>query len=156
MTAAPSGRQARLPRDPGAARPPSLLQERDRRISELLAAGHTVEHIVEIGRYQQTWKPTHVAAVLRSRGLPPPRLEPLRAAEIIAIELPARQVDVLRLMCMALDDEQIAGRLRISKNTVKSHVKAVLRTMGARDRLHAVVMVLCGAVRINLKEEHRA
>lgn len=132
----------------------TLLRERERRISDLLAAGHSVEHIIEIGRYQRSWDPGHVSAVLRARGLPPPppRLVPLRASEIVEVNLAPRQADVLRLMCYALDNATIGKRLGIRENTVKQHVSRILQILPARDRLHAVVLVLTGAVRINLQE----
>jgi DNA-binding NarL/FixJ family response regulator len=41
-----------------------------------------------------------------------------------------------------LDNQRIAQRLFISTDTVKSHVRAILRKLGARDRAHAVAMVL--------------
>ncbi|PZA21331.1 response regulator transcription factor, partial [Modestobacter versicolor] len=37
---------------------------------------------------------------------------------------------------------QIGKNLFISEDTVKSHVKAILRKLGARDRAHAVSLVL--------------
>ena len=49
-------------------------------------------------------------------------------------------------------NRQIGKNLFISEDTVKSHVKAILRKLGARDRAHAVSLVLssrngctCGA-----------
>ena len=36
----------------------------------------------------------------------------------------------------------IGRNLFISEDTVKSHVKAILRKLGARDRAHAVSLVL--------------
>ncbi|HEV7906619.1 MAG TPA: helix-turn-helix transcriptional regulator, partial [Pseudonocardiaceae bacterium] len=41
-----------------------------------------------------------------------------------------------------LDNQRIAQRLFISTDTVKSHVKAILRKLGARDRTHALALVL--------------
>ena len=39
-------------------------------------------------------------------------------------------------------NRQIGRNLFISEDTVKSHVKAILRKLGARDRAHAVSLVL--------------
>ena len=41
-----------------------------------------------------------------------------------------------------LDNKRIAERLCISEDTVKSHVKAIFRKLGARDRAHAVALAL--------------
>jgi hypothetical protein len=45
-------------------------------------------------------------------------------------------------MLAGLDNKSIAERLCISEDTVKSHVKAIFRKLGARDRAHAVTLAL--------------
>jgi hypothetical protein len=45
-------------------------------------------------------------------------------------------------MVAGLPNQQIAERLGICEDTVKSHVKAVFRKLGARDRAHAVALAL--------------
>jgi DNA-binding NarL/FixJ family response regulator len=57
-------------------------------------------------------------------------------------QLSAREFDVLAEVAKGLDNQRIAQRLFISTDTVKSHVRAILRKLGARDRAHAVAMVL--------------
>ncbi len=49
-----------------------------------------------------------------------------------------REVEVLRLMADGASNEQIARRLVISVGTVKSHVKRILRKLGAANRAEAV------------------
>jgi DNA-binding NarL/FixJ family response regulator len=56
--------------------------------------------------------------------------------------LSRREREVLGEVLAGLDNRRIAGRLCISEDTVKSHVKAIFRKLGARDRAHAVALAL--------------
>lgn len=51
-----------------------------------------------------------------------------------------REHAVLSLMAGGLKNDEIAGSLFISAATVKSHVNAIFRKLGARDRVHAVIL----------------
>src|SRR3712207_6054149 len=66
------------------------------------------------------------------------------AAKPFAPEVPLtrREQDVLDELLQGLSNRQIGRNLFISEDTVKSHVKAILRKLGARDRAHAVSLVL--------------
>jgi PAS domain S-box-containing protein len=55
-------------------------------------------------------------------------------------ELTPRQQEVLRLLAEGLDTEGIAQRLGIADETARNHIRALLRTTGARSRLGAVLM----------------
>ncbi|WP_104525331.1 response regulator transcription factor [Blastococcus atacamensis] len=56
--------------------------------------------------------------------------------------LTRRESDVLDELVKGQANRQIGANLFISEDTVKSHVKAILRKLGARDRSHAVSLVL--------------
>ncbi|HEX2411729.1 MAG TPA: response regulator transcription factor [Solirubrobacteraceae bacterium] len=51
--------------------------------------------------------------------------------------LSARQLEVLELLAQGLPNELIAGRLFISRNTVKFHVAAIYQRLGVRNRVQA-------------------
>jgi DNA-binding NarL/FixJ family response regulator len=57
-------------------------------------------------------------------------------------ELSSRETEVLRLIAAGNANKQIAGRLGIAEETVKSHITNILAKLGATDRTHAVTTAL--------------
>ena len=49
-----------------------------------------------------------------------------------------REVAVLRLIAEGNRNKEIAEKLNIAEDTVKSHIKRIMDKLGARDRTHAV------------------
>jgi DNA-binding NarL/FixJ family response regulator len=56
--------------------------------------------------------------------------------------LSSREIDVLRLIAAGNANKEIAARLGIAEETVKSHITNILAKLGANDRTHAVTTAL--------------
>jgi len=72
------------------------------------------------------------------------RVSPEIAAEIVEHAtddaLTPREADVLRLVATGNANKEIAARLSLTEETVKSHVRNILAKLGANDRTHAVTI----------------
>src|SRR5215467_2694743 len=56
--------------------------------------------------------------------------------------LTPREVEVLRLVAGGNANKEIAGRLSLTEETIKAHVRNILGKLGANDRTHAVAIGL--------------
>jgi DNA-binding NarL/FixJ family response regulator len=90
----------------------------------LLAPGMTRRLISEFARLRP-----HVAAGPAAAGRP---------GALTA--LTPRETEVLRLVAEGLSNTEIAGRLVVTEETVKTHVSRILAKLGLRDRTQAVVV----------------
>ncbi len=66
------------------------------------------------------------------------------AGELIAIT--PRQRQVLQLFADGLSTDEVAERLELSRETVRTHARATLPRLGARDRAHAIAIALRGSL----------
>jgi DNA-binding NarL/FixJ family response regulator len=57
-------------------------------------------------------------------------------------ELTPREIDVLRLIATGNANKEIAAKLSIGEETVKSHITNILEKLGANDRTHAVTLAV--------------
>jgi DNA-binding NarL/FixJ family response regulator len=93
----------------------------------LLAPGVTRRLISEFARIQRP--AAGPAAAPAPAGGRPPALAALTP----------RETEVLRLVAEGLSNTEIAGRLLVTEETVKTHVSRMLAKLGLRDRTQAVV-----------------
>lgn len=90
----------------------------------------------------------HAAELAQVGGLPgmgtsalrsaPAASSPKAAAELSDSPLTAREQEVIELVSAGATNQEIANALVISESTVKSHVKHILRKLGAANRAEAV------------------
>ena len=60
--------------------------------------------------------------------------------------LSRRELEVLELIADGLENQAIADRLYVSVETVRTHVKSILRKLSSRDRTHAVAIAFRSGV----------
>jgi DNA-binding CsgD family transcriptional regulator len=73
-------------------------------------------------------------------GIAIPGSEPARTR--LTEELSPRQLDVLRLLVQAKSTAEIAEELHLATETVRNHIRSLLRALGARSRLEATLIAL--------------
>lgn len=76
--------------------------------------------------------------------LPAPDTQPDAAA--LLRSLTPRQLDVLRLICDGLRNKEISERLNMTEKTVKTHVSAILGSLGVLNRTQATLVARRGGV----------
>jgi len=88
--------------------------------------------IREVARGETTVPGTMAGRILAALGLPQESRGAGREAG-----LSSREQDVLRLLSRGQTNKEIAEALEISENTVKAHLKSVLRKLGVSNRVEA-------------------
>jgi DNA-binding NarL/FixJ family response regulator len=94
--------------------------------------------------------PSATRRLLRRLAAGPPEPVPLGAEEAEGIaQLTAREREILVAIGEGLTNAEISERLYLAESTVKSHVGRIFAKIGARDRVHAVILAFrAGLVRV--------
>ena len=66
-------------------------------------------------------------------------LPPSNAAIDILNTLSEREIEVLRLLTHGLQNDEIADKLSVSENTVRTHISNILAKLALRDRTQAAL-----------------
>jgi DNA-binding NarL/FixJ family response regulator len=83
--------------------------------------------------------PTVTRRLISEFALRPAQSDTLSPTDTLA-ELTPRETEVLRLVAEGLSNAEIAARLVVTEETVKTHVSRLLGKLGLRDRTQAVVL----------------
>ena len=95
--------------------------------------GELVDAIRVVASGNALLGPTAVERLLR-------RFSDERPTDPVAIgSLTDREAEILRLLAGGLSNAEVAAALVVSEATVKSHVSNLLRKLGVRDRVQAVI-----------------
>lgn len=100
------------------------------RPEDLMAAVHTV------AAGEALLSPSVTRRVIERAAEHPP---PDASAHARLADLTPRELEVLELIAHGLSNGEIAGALVVEESTVKTHVRRILRKLGLRDRVHAVI-----------------
>jgi len=86
--------------------------------------------------------PEVIRAVHAGQKRIPPEIAAELTEHIAEDDLSPREIDVLRLIASGNANKEIASKLFIAEETVKSHVTNILAKLQANDRTHAVTTAL--------------
>ena len=106
----------------------------------------TAQDITELRAAAEVLHQTAADMTRRAAELQRPAPRAQRATSELARVLTSRQIEILGLMSEGLTNADIADRLFLSENTVKWHVRKILRALGVTNRAQAVARFLSAPV----------
>jgi DNA-binding CsgD family transcriptional regulator len=123
---------------------PRILEGLGASIEQALGDVNVPAYVIDVGteaRVQVSSVPLHaghkVVGVFGLLSRPPePRAEPRYPHPTLT----PREVEVLRLLAGGASTDQIAELLNISRETVRNHVRSILRKLGVHSRLEAIAV----------------
>jgi DNA-binding NarL/FixJ family response regulator len=134
--------------DSQGARAVESLTEREIKVLQLLRGSLPLREIAVELRLSRNTVKSHTRAIYRKLGVStrqdaisresPPHLRLCVAVASIPEPLTEREIEVLELLRGSLLLREIAVKLRLSPNTVKSHTRAIYRKLGVSTRHEAI------------------
>lgn len=85
-------------------------------------------------------KLTRKEVVVKEVPVPPPVDFALNEAKLAELGLTPRELEILSLIAAGLSNKEIAEKIYVSENTVKTHSSRVFDKLGAKRRTQAVQM----------------
>lgn len=113
-----------------------------RRLGEAIRRAHTDRRYLDPALAALTARPKRQPAQIPGQPVPPR----------VPMPLSRREYQVLQLVAEGLENSGIAKILFLSVETVRTHVKSILRKLSARDRTHAVTIAFRGGILIALPD----
>jgi DNA-binding NarL/FixJ family response regulator len=110
-----------------------------RRLGDAIRLAHTDRRYLD---------PTLAALISRPKRQPPGHPSGQSFAPRSPMPLSRREYEVLQLLAEGLENSGIAKTLFLSVETVRTHVKSILRKLSARDRTHAVTIAFRSGILI--------
>lgn len=83
--------------------------------------------------------PPNITAKVMAEFTKQPRLP--KKDQVLTFEnLSRREIEILKMVAIGLSNKEIAAQLVIAEGTVKNHLTSIFNKLGARDRMHAVLI----------------
>jgi DNA-binding NarL/FixJ family response regulator len=95
-----------------------------------------------LGYLLKTSSPQTLVAAVRDVAAGERVTDPLVDRDVGAGDLTARELEVLQAVSEGLTNRQVAARLGVAQDTVKTHLSRAMTKLGAADRTHAVAVLL--------------
>ena len=109
-------------------------------LAAALAASPAFEVVAVSASVDDVVPSADVILVARTGGTSPAVVHPARGDTIGGTALSNREREILALLADGLGNKQIAARLGISTNTVKTHLELLFEKLGVSSRAEAVAV----------------
>lgn len=89
---------------------------------------------------------TRERVIVREVAVPAPQTFVRNASQVEALGVTPRELEILELIASGLSNREIAAKLFVSENTVKTHSSRLLDKLGAKRRTQAVQLAKQGGL----------